>query len=294
MKRSASALAIIVKLILFFILPNGFIKAASQNGSQGKLPFKTTEKERLSLPASVSPSPLRKSELSLIAAPIEEQERSFFDQALRLEKNKDWKGLIGLSKNWSREFPQEAAPHFFLGLAYESLGRYRKATGEYKKALRLKEDFPKAWCNLGSCYVYLKRYSKAIEAFKRAIEEYPSFARAWSNLGGCYIELGDYRSAINALEKAISLRPDLPEAWCNLGSAYGEIKEYKKAIDSLQRATKIKADYLEAWYNLSRLYGLLHNLEKKTEAEGKIQEIIAKRLRLRATFPKEKLNHPGE
>ncbi|QDQ42923.1 tetratricopeptide repeat protein [Methylacidiphilum kamchatkense] len=226
-------------------------------------------------PISFSQSKLRPSDKPLIlkGKAFQEKQLHFFTNAIQLEQRKDWKGLLVFSKQWIAAFPSEAAAYFFLGIAYENLGHYSRAIEAYKKAIHLKKDFAKAWCNLGTCYAYVGQYAEATEAFKHALAGQPDLAKAWSNLGACYIELGQYSQAIKALKKAIRLKPELAESWCNLGTAYGEKKDYHKAIESLRKAIELRPDYMEAWWNLAKIYEKTKNVAEKTKAEQKIKEI---------------------
>ncbi len=240
----------------------------------------------------VSPSPLRSSDIAGVRTEKEkgsdEAELPYFEQAIALEKSKEWKRLLAFSHQWTRAYPKEAAAWFFLGLAYENLTNYSEAIPAYREAIRRKQDFAKAWCNLGTCYAFLGRYSEAADAFKTAVEQKEDFGRAWSDLGAAYVELGRHSEAVSALEKATRLRPDLPEAWCNLGSAYAELKKYDPAISATKRAVRLKPDYAAAWYNLAALYKETGRKEEMAGASRKVRALdpeLAKELSQKLASP---------
>lgn len=223
----------------------------------------------------VSESPFRQSDLAAErrSQAAEAGELPYFEHAISLEEAQEWRRLLELSQKWTGAYPKEGAAWFFVGIAYEKLGRYHEAIRAYREAIRRKENFSKAWCNLGTCYAYLGQYSEAVDAFKRAVRQKEDFGRAWSDLGAADVELGHYSEAVRALEKAVQLRPNLPEAWCNLGTAYAELKHYDQAISATRKAVRLKPDYGDAWYNLATLYKATGRQEEMAEARRKVQEL---------------------
>ncbi|CAB4243694.1 protein of unknown function [Methylacidimicrobium sp. AP8] len=108
----------------------------------------------VALPAEeLSESPLRESDIAGARRERDggDRELAYFKRAIALEKANEWKSLLDLSRKWSEAYPSEAAAWFFLGLADEKLGKYHEAIRAYREAIRRKQDFAKAWCNLGTC-----------------------------------------------------------------------------------------------------------------------------------------------
>jgi hypothetical protein len=56
-------------------------------------------------------------------------------------KSNDWQGLQAHGRKWTKAEPDSADAWFYLGLAYEKLGRHREAIEANREALRLKPDF---------------------------------------------------------------------------------------------------------------------------------------------------------
>jgi len=64
----------------------------------------------------------------------------------------------------------------------EACGHFSDAENAYRTALRLREDSPEAWNNLGNLLRAESWYVEAIEAFRKAVNLQPANAMAHSNL----------------------------------------------------------------------------------------------------------------
>ena len=58
----------------------------------------------------------------------------------RLEKARDWPGLLAHCRRWTQAEPCNDCSLVLLGVAYGRLGRHREAIEAYREALRLKPD----------------------------------------------------------------------------------------------------------------------------------------------------------
>ena len=152
--------------------------------------------------------------------------------------------------------PNNSECWFYLGLAYDRLGRYSDAVDACKQAIRIKPDDAEAHGNLGFAYNQLGRYSDAVDACKRAIRIKPDLAGAHYILGVSYGELGRWSDAVDALKQNIRIKPDNGTAHCDLGNAYLHLGKYADAVDAYKQAIRIKPNYARAHYALGLAYVL--------------------------------------
>jgi predicted Zn-dependent protease len=103
--------------------------------------------------------------------------------ATTLVKHKEWKGLLELSQQWTKDEPSNAIPWAFKGTAHLKLTQPEEAVSAYQEAVRLKPDYAEAWHNMGSAYATLKQYDKAITAYQESVRIKPNLVSAWINLG---------------------------------------------------------------------------------------------------------------
>ena len=72
------------------------------------------------------------------------------------------------------------------GNAYVGLKQFEKAVSAYKKAIKIKPDYHKAWFKMGYAYVGLKQSEKAVSAYKKAAETSPTCYESWFNIALSY------------------------------------------------------------------------------------------------------------
>ncbi len=83
----------------------------------------------------------------------------FFDQSLELIEAQDWQGLLAHSRRWTEIEPRNASAWFYLGLAYNILGRHDESIDAYREALQIQPEYDDTWYNLG--YNYNERVGRA-------------------------------------------------------------------------------------------------------------------------------------
>lgn len=144
--------------------------------------------------------------------------------------------------------------------AYEDLGQYQKAIGQYEQALAINREAKNrtgeaaALYSLGADYGRLGQYDKTIEvqeqsaAIYRAVENRAGLGRAMGGVGVAYIFLGQYEKAIGYLEQALPMYRESKDRRGegllvnNLGAAYHYLGRYEKAIEYLEQALAISRE----------------------------------------------------
>jgi tetratricopeptide (TPR) repeat protein len=160
--------------------------------------------------------------------------------------------------------PQDPQAHYALGMKYESLGKTRKATEEYRKALSLKPDFDQALYSLGRLMGELGETEHAIEIIKQAVKLKPDSAEARTLLATVYnqqaIELlgeGSLDDARKALEAGIETEGGdaVTEALRNnLGCLDILQDKLDDAVGTFQEVLRQDPNAPQARYNLALVY----------------------------------------
>ncbi|MGD0696707.1 MAG: tetratricopeptide repeat protein [Terriglobia bacterium] len=96
-----------------------------------------------------------------------------------------------------------------LGIAYQQQEHYNAATAAYKKAIRLRSDFPEPWNNLGTNFYMADKIKKSIKYYLRAVELSPASASFHLNLGTGYYRLKKYKEAVDEYCTALTLDPNI-------------------------------------------------------------------------------------
>jgi len=196
--------------------------------------------------------------------------------------------------------PEQAEPHYNMGLAYEKKGMTYLAEGEYRDALGvdpshlgsvlklgqilynnkalgeamelyraylLKDrNTPEIYYRMGLIYKEQKEYKKAFQAFEDARARGFDEADNYFNLGFVCYEMNEDEDAEYYLKSAISRHLDSPGAHLYLGNIYYKSRKLNEARHHYQKAIEISPDYATAHSNLGAVYSDLNMLDQAEKA----------------------------
>ena len=162
-----------------------------------------------------------------------------------------------------------------LGLAYGCLHKFKQEMECYRKAAKIRPDYPQVYIDMAMCYWLQGKEKKAFAEFKRVIPLSPEFstvefwlhlifvrlernetiAKSGNNEGqdakkvvasGCcllgvaYLEYGQHIAARHAFKKSVQLWPDFAEAQYQLGGIHiKRLRNPKRAEKYLDRAEQL-------------------------------------------------------
>ena len=150
-------------------------------------------------------------------------------------------------------------------------GDFEEEIASYDKGLKLKPDFPPAWCNRGLTVNSLGRHEEEITSYDKPLK-YKHDPNAWYNWGVSLGNLGRYEEAIASYDKALEYKPDDHDAWCNRGIALGTLGRCEEAIASYDKALEYKPNAFGAWYNRGVALGTLGRYEEAIASYDKALE----------------------
>lgn len=137
---------------------------------------------------------------------------------------------------------QDARIHFFMGNAWFAAAQYDSAVAQYQLAVDLKEDYSKAWVNMGIAYDTANNRRAARDAYLRAVEINDQDVLAYCHLGFSYHSTGEHEKAMDCYQKALGINPDSAQARYNLGLAFAEAKIFKEALREWNRVIELDPD----------------------------------------------------
>jgi tetratricopeptide (TPR) repeat protein len=151
-------------------------------------------------------------------------------------------------------------PAEFLELAYrhERSSQFPEAVAAYRQSLKLNEQQPTAWYDLGVAYAAMDQFPDAIVAYTRAIELDRGMARAFNNRAAAYARLKQFDKAISDCDQAVALAPDDFLAWRNRGLARHDNGELDSAISDYDESIRINGRVAETYHARGNVH-----LEKK-------------------------------
>jgi Flp pilus assembly protein TadD len=155
-------------------------------------------------------------------------------------------------------------PHFYLGLVYDELDRFRDAEKHLKACLALDPNDPEIMNNLG--YIYAVQDTKLDEAerlLSQALELEPNNGFYLDSLGWVHYRKGEPDKAIEYIRRALSaLERDDAILRDHLGDAYLLKGETVRALGEWKRARRLDP----------KLEGVQEKIGKYTEKVQKREE----------------------
>ncbi len=164
---------------------------------------------------------------------------------LKRKKEKEEKGQMYLDIGKKKIIEKD--PKFFseLGVQYQELGKFEKATEYFKKAIKINPGYVKAYVNLGANLIKLNKIEHARKILITAQKIDPNNADIYNNLGIVFSKKGKYKAAGLLFRKAIELNPDYANAYFNIGMVFDKLKMYNNAKKNFEKAISLNPEYKE-------------------------------------------------
>ncbi|MEO9594613.1 tetratricopeptide repeat protein [Rhodopirellula bahusiensis] len=145
-----------------------------------------------------------------------------------------------------------APRHTDLHHFYFNRGRSRRLTGAYEDAiedfniaLRLDDQYVKAYRLRGHSWADRGDYLRALADFDNAIRIGPGSADDFHNRGNAWVSLGKFRKAIKDFTRAIRLEPnntDIAKTYNSRGIAWKRKGRYAKTLADYERALELDSN----------------------------------------------------
>ncbi len=136
--------------------------------------------------------------------------------------------------------PNLAEPYAALGFIYfQYEWKWKEAEDSYKHALRLNSNYATAHQWYSNFLYSLGRFREALVEAKRAVELDPVSTAISANLGAVFYFERRYDEAIQQFKKALELNTNAPGVHVLLGTAYEQSRDYGKALAEFQRALEL-------------------------------------------------------
>ncbi len=125
---------------------------------------------------------------------------------------KQYELAINACNNALRISPNDGETSFYLGRAYDLLGKSSEATRYYDQAViglveftKNNPDYSDGFYLLGNAYYADDQRDRAIESYRRCLELSPRFVKARYNLGLMYVKKKDKAGAMDQYNSLLAL-----------------------------------------------------------------------------------------
>ncbi|MCC2638110.1 MAG: type pilus biosis/stability protein PilW [Moraxellaceae bacterium] len=160
-----------------------------------------------------------------------------------IRKGEDDKAL-GYLQLALKSDPDSAEAHNLMGVVLERDGSIAAADREFRKAIRLREDYSQAHNNYGSFLFRQQRYKDAMKQFEIAADDisYNRRGQAFESYGRSAWMLGDKEKAEQAFSRGLNFDANLPMATLYMGEIQLEQKNYEAARNLYKRYLQLTSD----------------------------------------------------
>lgn len=193
--------------------------------------------------------------------------------ALLVNRNQVWQSDVSLWADAKKKAPRFIRPYSNLGEAYDKLGNYEKAIGEFKAALEINPNYTFALNNLGNVYGKLKQFELAKGYFERVVKLDPNYAPAFYNLGRAYQALNQRGDALQSYRRAFELKPYFEEALYNFSMLAIQAGQPDQAVETLQKYIEYYPGNYQGYFGLGNAYLLLRRFDEAIVQFRKTGEI---------------------
>lgn len=172
----------------------------------------------------------------------------WIEQAIALENEEDWPGLIDLALRWVRSEPDNALSWFCLGIGLKGIKQWERAIEAFKRSVRIEPDNASTWFSLGMAYRDAGQAARSVDALEQAIRIDPDEEIAWYYLGLSHLDLRNPQKALKAFGEALRLDPECPHNWYFLGVALYMQDEMSKVAEVYRKIRTLDTDIADVFF----------------------------------------------
>jgi tetratricopeptide (TPR) repeat protein len=170
--------------------------------------------------------------------------------------------------------PNDAQARYYLGRVLYTTGNYPEARDQFLVCLKIQPGYRKALENLGLSYEALQDYPKATQAYLDAIasektQAGPKHAEPYAFYGAMLAKLDQPEKALTVLEEAVAVGPKSFVANYHLGRVLLNLNRIDEAEKYLVTAADLDPKF-------SRTYYLLGNIRRKQNRRDEAEKYWAK------------------
>ena len=154
-------------------------------------------------------------------------------------EKKDPNEAESLVNEFVKQYPEDPDAYLERAQFHLKLDRPKEATADFETLLRLNPNYALAYNSLGYFSLAAGEYAKAEDYLKRYRFLAPDQANPYDSLGEFYATVGRYDEAEESLRKALQIKPDFFPAQGHLGTVAAGRGDARAAADHFRRAAEL-------------------------------------------------------
>jgi len=181
-----------------------------------------------------------------------EQERDWGLSNAHPATNSELEDAIDFFANAIRLDPTDILSLSRRAAAYERLGKYDLAIGDYTRCIELAPEEPLWQEARASTFMSAGEYKAALKDFNELEERFPEM-NIYQNRGLLYMSMGDYPNALKDCSKAIELEPKRPGPHFNRAVLHERTGNIEAALVDYQNTLAADPTYKSAQQRIDTL-----------------------------------------
>ncbi|NIV13216.1 MAG: tetratricopeptide repeat protein, partial [Aliifodinibius sp.] len=160
-------------------------------------------------------------------------------------------GYLEKAVKYGSEQPET---YHMLSVNYFNLARFDEAEKYGKETVGRKNDFLKAWLNLGSVYRAQAKLDEALECYKKANQIDPTNAGVAFRIGEIYRDQGDLEQAMKLFDITLKIEENHIRAMLEKADIYKKKGDLDEAIQNLEQAEEVHGDQTPIEVSKAEIY----------------------------------------
>lgn len=185
----------------------------------------------------------------------------------RADKDNLYKKATGEFKKAMELNPKDARYYNAAGVISLNQGNVKEAKDYFQKAVSIDKTYSTAIDNLGTIDYLEGKFDDAGKKYQQALVYNTGNATAMYHLAQLASAKGDYATAAMHLNNSIYINPEAYAAYNLLGEVYQKQGNEAAAINAFKKALMIKPEFPHPYLNLAEIY------EQRNDAEFAIEQL---------------------
>jgi len=169
--------------------------------------------------------------------------------------------------------PEQYAPFYYLGIAYNNLGQLDEAMAAFATVMRLNPDFLPVHSRVAILFYNEEKYSEAGSELERIVAQNPMWADMRFHLALVKASQGNHRDGLKELEAALYINPNYLKARIMKGIFLTHLGQAEMGAAILEALVAERPLFPDIVYSLGLIYGAMGRIDKSRAALEKAIEL---------------------
>jgi tetratricopeptide (TPR) repeat protein len=169
--------------------------------------------------------------------------------------------------------PEQYAPFYYLGIAYNNLGQLDEAMAAFAEVMKLNPEFLPVHSRVAILFYNEAKYSEARSELEKIISQNPMWADMHFHLALVKASQGDHRDGLKELETALLINPNYLKARIMRGIFLAYLGRAEMGAAILETVAAERPRFPDVVYYLGLIYSAMGRIDQSRAALEKAIEL---------------------